>query len=72
LVSEEGLCSTELVRINNDVANVYYSDLIQKFSYLVYIFEKLGNLNKSMQGPQMNILTQNDNDNANVLITLQR
>jgi hypothetical protein len=49
-----------LSKSNND-ANLFYSqEFIQKLAYVVDIFEKLSNLNKSMLGPQINTLTQND------------
>jgi len=49
---------------NNDDANLYYNeDFIQKLAYLVDIFEKLSNLDKSMQSPEINTLTQDDKVN---------
>jgi hypothetical protein len=50
---------------NSDDANLRYNeDSAQQLSYLVGIIEKLSNLNESRQGPQINILNQDDKVNA--------
>jgi hypothetical protein len=38
----------------------YSEDSVQKLTYMIDFFQKLNNLKTSMQGPQVNILTQND------------
>jgi hypothetical protein len=49
---------------NNDANLCYNEDFIQKLAYLIDIFEKLSNMNKSMQGSQISVLTLNNNVNG--------
>jgi len=50
---------------DDDDAYLYYNeDFIQKLAYMTNIFEKLNNMNKWKQGPQINTLTQDDEGNA--------
>lgn len=50
---------------NNDDSRLCYNvDVIQKVTYLAGIFEKQSNLNKSLQGYQINTMTQNDKFNS--------